>query len=200
MLPVEDHGAGSKSSNHSEREVRHILKHSVKRRKHAEMLFRLANRFQPRNILELGTSLGLTTLYFSEACPRAHITTIEGAPDVAAFAQRLFQQQGRSNISCEVGTFDARLPEVAARVQWDLVYVDGNHRERATVEMVECLLPHCAADAIFVLDDIHWSAGMHRAWKHVSALKEFQLSLDLLEMGVLFSGLPMPKQQFRLRH
>ena len=83
------------------RKINQIAATSVKSPKYAQLLFRLAEKYQPKNIVELGTSLGLTTLYFSFACPNAKIITVEGDPNLSKLAGNLFKNQKRKNIDSQ---------------------------------------------------------------------------------------------------
>src|SRR5438128_108546 len=61
-INVTDFGTGNR--NRTER-ICDIAKKSLKPKKFGELLFRIVNKFNSGNILELGTSLGITTLYLS---------------------------------------------------------------------------------------------------------------------------------------
>ena len=60
-ITVSDFGAGSRIFSGPKRRISDICKYSVKSAKYGQLLFRLVNHFQPQNLLELGTSLGITT-------------------------------------------------------------------------------------------------------------------------------------------
>src|SRR4029077_15378911 len=65
ILTIEDHGAGSSSSTSRVRSVSSIAKHAVKSKKYAQLLYRIAKYYHSNSIIELGTSLGITTSYLS---------------------------------------------------------------------------------------------------------------------------------------
>lgn len=198
-LHIQDYGAGSTSGAGKERTVATIAKHSVKREKHAELMFRLINHLQPKAVLELGTSLGLTSLYLHQACPTARLVTLEGAPELCRFANGLFEGLN-AHIEVVEGPFDQTLETTASSDSWDVVFIDGNHRRDATLQAVETLWPHLSENAVLIIDDIYWSKGMTEAWKELHQREVFSLSIDVFEMGLLFKGRPMAKQHFVLRY
>ncbi|MEJ7676871.1 MAG: hypothetical protein WKG06_03140 [Segetibacter sp.] len=53
-------------------------------------MFRIVNYYQANNIIELGTSLGITTSYLASANLKGNVYTFEGAKQVAAIAKQTF--------------------------------------------------------------------------------------------------------------
>ena len=79
ILDIEDFGAGSMIDKKKKRSISSIAKNAAKPRKFGELLFRMIRYYQPVTILELGTSLGITTSYLSLAKPEARLITMEGS-------------------------------------------------------------------------------------------------------------------------
>jgi predicted O-methyltransferase YrrM len=79
VLEVEDFGAGSVIDKKNKRSVSSIAKNAAKPKKFGQLLFRMVKHYQPATILELGTSLGVTTSYLSFAKPDARLITMEGS-------------------------------------------------------------------------------------------------------------------------
>ena len=46
------------------------------------------------------------------------------------------------------------------------------------------------------MDDIHWSRGMYRAWKNIVGRPEIRLSIELFNMGIVFTGEKIQKDHF----
>lgn len=80
QLEILDFGAGSRQHTNRIRKVKDIARSSLKPAKFGQLLFRMVNHYGPLQVLELGTSFGITTAYLASANPQAGITTIEGAP------------------------------------------------------------------------------------------------------------------------
>lgn len=90
-IPVRDLGAGSQVSKGDNRRVSLIARSAVSPRFQGQTLFRLVEWLQPRQILELGTSLGVTTLHLAEASAAdARVYTLEGSPEIARLARQNF--------------------------------------------------------------------------------------------------------------
>ncbi|MBI1193916.1 MAG: hypothetical protein GC205_12215 [Bacteroidetes bacterium] len=137
------------------------------------------------NVLEMGTSLGLGTRYMAGAGVHERLITMEGDPAIASIAAE--HLRGQSRVEQRIGPFQDTLPGALAELQQlDFLYLDGDHTEAGTTVYVKACLPFAASDSCFVLDDIHWSEGMERAWQQVCSLPEVRLSIDCYRFGLLF--------------
>ena len=72
VLTINDFGAGSKTFSHNKRKIKDITKNGIAPKKQAEFLYRLINKFKPKTIVELGTSIGLTSMYLFFAIQKKH--------------------------------------------------------------------------------------------------------------------------------
>jgi len=201
LLTIDDLGAGSTAGKANQRTIGEIAKNSAKPGKIGQLLFRIVKEYQPQTILELGTSLGITTSYLSLANPGAQLVTLEGAHEVAAVARKNFQQTGMKNVQIEEGNFDTTLTAVLGRLSpVDLAFIDGNHRQEPTERYFQELLPKVNNDSILIFDDIHWSREMEQAWETIKAHPGVRCSIDLFFTGLVFFRQEFrEKQHFRIR-
>ncbi|MGC8865792.1 MAG: O-methyltransferase [Bacteroidales bacterium] len=199
-IPFEDFGTGGLRQRHYPIRLSTIARYSGRKKKEGRMLARLVAWTQPRHMLELGTSLGISSLYMASACPEAQFITLEGCKEVLEIARKNFLQAGFSSIQTLSGPFETTLPTlIAGGLRPDLVLFDGNHAHQPTLYYFHQLLPVIHADTVFVFDDIHWSAGMEKAWKEIAACPQVTLSVDIFSMGLVFFRSGIKKQHFILR-
>jgi len=191
-----DLGAGNRSGSRS---ISEIAKTSLSSLKQCRLLFNIVNKYKPRSIVELGTSLGLSTLYMASAFPNVKVHTIEGNPASAKIAQQAGIQIGAKNIDQHVGHFDEVLPNLLDSINTvDLAYIDGNHQEDATLKYFGQFKEVMGYDGIIIFDDIYWSKGMNRAWDRIKADKDVSLSIDLFELGIVFFNKSLTKTSVSL--
>ena len=200
-LAVTDFGAGSHTGAGRQRRVAAIARTAAKPPRLGQLLFRLVNYFRPATILELGTSLGLTTAYLAAADSRHRVITFEGCPNVAAEARETFSKLELSNVELVEGNLDETLAPTLAALDKpvDFVFFDGNHRHEPTLRYFELCRAKAHESSVFVLDDIHWSAEMERAWETIKARPDVRLTVDLFYLGLVFFRTSQPKQHFWLR-
>jgi len=200
-ISVTDFGAGSHTGAGRQRRLADIARTAAKPPHLAQLLFRLVNYFRPSTILELGTSLGLTTAYLAAADSHHRVVTFEGCPNVAATARETFAALQLSNVAIVEGNIDHTLVPalLALNAPVDFAFFDGNHRYEPTLRYFELCLAHRTDESVFVFDDIHWSAEMERAWEVIKVHPEVTLTVDLFYIGLVFFRKNQPKQHFSLR-
>ncbi|GAA4730052.1 O-methyltransferase [Flavisolibacter ginsenosidimutans] len=201
VLQIEDLGAGSRTAVTKQRSVQQIAASALKSKKYARLLFRLTKHYRPKTILELGTSLGLTTAYFAMANPEANIITIEGSKAIAQIVQENFKRLGLENIELQNGNFDELLSSVIShQSSIDLAYIDGNHRYEPTLRYFHQLVSNTHNDSILVFDDVHWSEEMEKAWAEIKAHPAVQCTVDVFFLGFVFFRKEFKaKQHFTVR-
>jgi predicted O-methyltransferase YrrM len=201
VIEITDFGAGSQIYKTNYREIRQIAKSAEKSPRFGRLLFRLIEHFKPTTIFELGTSLGITTLYESKACESGKVYTFEGCPATAKIARENFKALNCENIEIIVGNLDETLSNKLNKVeQLDFVFFDANHRFEPTVRYFEFCMIKATEESVFVFDDIHWSDEMHNAWKYISNHPSVMISIDLFFVGLVFFRKNQPKQHFVLRY
>ncbi len=194
--PISLHGFGT-ATRARITQVKNIARTATARQKHAELLFRIVNDSHSKNILELGTNLGLTTLHLAKANQQAHIITLEGEPALCQFAQSLFRRENALNIQHLCGDIDQTLPTALSSMpRLDLVFFDANHTYYATMRYLHQCLPHAHDHSIFVFDDIHRSEGMERAWNEIKALPQIRVTVDIFQMGIAFFNTDLQKENY----
>ncbi|MCC6599215.1 MAG: class I SAM-dependent methyltransferase [Crocinitomicaceae bacterium] len=200
MIEVVDFGAGSRMSNDRHRSLSSIAKKVAGSKKQAHALASIAKFLQPKVIIELGTSLGFTTAYIAEAAPSAKVWTMEGAPAIAALAEKNFRSLDIENIEVVTGAFSETLESVLEMAGMpDLVIMDGHHLYQPTVNYFGKISKRIKKNGVVILDDIHWSKQMEKAWDEVSLAPEVGFSIDFFDFGMLVFRTDVEKQHFVLR-
>lgn len=107
-----------------------------------------------RRVLEIGTFIGVSAMYFAKALPEdGEVVTIEKFDHFAAIARRNFEKNG---LSKKIRLVEGDAFDVIARFplheKFDVVFIDGNkERYRQYMQMTEPLLSH---QGIMMVDDV----------------------------------------------
>lgn len=197
LIEVVDLGAGSKNKSKS-RSVHSHVKSSQKPHKWANLLFNLIDYYQYKNVVELGTSFGLTTAYL--ASTKANVISFEGDPTILSYAKSNFKKLSLQNIDVILGNINDTLPKYLDSVDsLDFVFFDANHTYSATISYFNQCLLKSHEDSCFVFDDIYWSNEMKIAWNEIKNNSQVSLSIDLFHLGIVFFKKGIVKQDFIIK-
>lgn len=199
-----DYGTGGSGAPADvRRRVSDIARTHLEKPKIAQLLFRTVNYLteqqqRPLNIVELGTSLGITTAYLASPNEQNSVLTYEGAPEVAKIAAGVWKSLVLTNIRQITGNIDDTLAPSCPK-QVDIAYLDANHTCEATLRYFRQLLPAAQPHSIYIVDDIHHSPGMEQAWKTIQAMEEVTSTLDLFHIGIVLFNPHLMRKHYKLR-
>ncbi len=193
-----EYGAGSKLQNGNIRKVSDIAKSSLSGSWQCRLMFNIIRRYSPNNILEVGTSLGISTAYLASASSSSTIVTLEGNPSSAAKARALFDRLVMTNISIIEGEFGETIDIALVTLsKVDCAFIDGNHRKQATIDYFHQIRAFTDKNSFIIIDDIYWSYGMQEAWQEIISHESVAFSIDLFRFGIVFFDHSiMEKQHF----
>lgn len=200
FIEVTDFGAGSRIFKSNKRQISKIAKTAGISSKRAKLLFRVVNYFQPTTILEIGTSLGLATSALSLGNVSAKIITLEGCSSTMSIAKNQCQLQNLKNIEFINTKFENYFQNYQSSIiNYELIYFDGNHSKKATLEYFELLLPTITNDTVWIFDDIHWSKDMEEAWETIKNHPKVKVTIDTFQWGFVFFRAEQEKEHFIVR-
>lgn len=200
IIEITELGAGSKIHKGNKRKISSIAKYSLKPQKQAQLLFRLINHYNYKNILEVGSSLGITTSYLASVNSKAKVYTLEGCNEQLNIAKGVFKNLELNNITPIHGNFKDTLNKALNEFeQLDFVFFDGNHTKEATLNYFEQCLPLAHNETMFVFDDIHLNPEMEEFWNKLKQYHEVKVTLDLFHLGIVFFRKELTKENFNIR-
>ncbi|RYM32328.1 class I SAM-dependent methyltransferase [Brumimicrobium glaciale] len=198
-IEVTDLGAGSRKLN-KKRTVSQIAKVSGSNNKYGKLLYRLVAHYQPKEVLELGTSLGLGTYMMAAASEKIHITTVEGCKNTYEIARRSFPAAQHEKVDFVNNDFFTFLENLKDQPPFDMIFIDGDHKSESLFKQLKLLAPFIHDETIIVLDDIRWSKDMLGAWNDLVLSSEYQLTIDLFKMGIIMKRSHQQKESFIIRY
>ncbi len=196
ILEIEDMGSGGQSTPFYKSTIGEIALTSVTSASMALFYLELAYFAQAHRIVELGTSLGLTALYLAQKKDGA-VYTFEGSHSLANTALTNFEWAGQKNIYLIEGNIDNTLHRFLEQtLKIDFALMDANHRYGPTMRYYQQLTRRFTEKSILVIDDIHRSPEMEKAWKEIKSDVLVYGSIDLYHCGILFFDPVLNKQHF----
>nr|WP_321228557.1 class I SAM-dependent methyltransferase [uncultured Psychroserpens sp.] len=198
IIEITDFGSGSRVFKSNERQISAIAKNSGTPLKRAQLLYRVVHYFKPEHTLELGTSLGIATQALSLGDFRHSVLSLEGCPNTSKFTKQHLSDFNIKNATVKTGEFETILPKLKANT-YDLIFFDGNHNKKATLNYFEMLIDKTHNDSIFIFDDIHWSKDMLEAWEDIKSHPKVTVTIDTFFWGFVFFRKEQVKENFTIR-
>ncbi len=199
LISYEDFGAGGDTKRSKQKTISEIASGAVKQSKYSRFLYRLIQYTKATEVIELGTSLGITTSYLSLACNKVH--TVEADSAILQLATGHWEELSRFNIKSYCFDLNTSWGLLADNINTiDFLFIDANHRKEAMIRYVLQALPYIHQHSVILLDDIYWNKETLEAWEILKKRKEVTLSFDIFQMGVLFFDNNLSKQHFTLRY
>ena len=156
------------------RSISEIVKRESIRPKHGALLFRLANYFKSKNILQIGTTMGLSTLYLTSYATGLRCIALENVPEFATIARQAFAKEGRNPIDLRIGNYKDLLPQALNDINsLDFVFF-----------------------TVFVFEGIKASRKMRELWEEICACPEVTVTLDLYSLGIVLFNKKLHKRDY----
>jgi predicted O-methyltransferase YrrM len=196
-LKYAEMGGGSHTFSKGHRKVNELARISGVHKKYGRLLYRMVAYYKPWVVLELGTSIGISTMYMALGNNTSSIHTIEGNKALSDFASECAGNLNLKNIQFYQANFDEVLPSILDGIEMpSLVFIDGNHTYDASMRYFE-LISEKMKNGIIVFDDIYWSKGMRKAWKEI--VREADVTIDLFQFGMVVIGDMLTPGYYRVR-
>ncbi len=194
-LFIKDLGTGADRQS----TVSSIARKSLQKKKYAQLFFRIIHQYRFQNILELGTSLGVTTAYLAATSGKTKCVTLEGSTEIAGIARENFKKLNLNNIQIIEGNIDETLTQALNLLEKvDFVLIDANHQSKAVLNYFEQVIQYSDMYTILVIDDIYWSDDMEKAWKAVKNHPKVTTTIDLFQLGIVFLKPDLHKKHYKL--
>lgn len=150
--------------------------------------------------LELGTSLGISTLAIALATPGSRVVTVEGCPQLSEIARTNLERHGAQNVRVMNMEFTAALEKLKTeKVKVTFAFIDGNHRGEALMNYLKLIL-QMGDEMVIVADDTHLNRDMYRSWKMISESGVAEASVETNRFGILFRRNSLTPGRYRVWH
>lgn len=167
-------------------------------RKQGMLLFRLANYFHSKQIIQLGPSMGISTLYLTSHMSGVKCIAIENIPGFARIASGILERAGRNPVDLRVGDYRELFPEALVDMEKvDFVFFNTLHEGLNNVYLFEEALKYVQSDTILVYEGIRQNSEMRNFWKEICCRPEVTVTMDLYSMGLVFFDPKLHKRNYK---
>jgi predicted O-methyltransferase YrrM len=168
------------------------------RPKRGALLFRLTNYFQPERILQIGTTMGLSTLYLSSYKPGLTCVSLETVPEYTPISRWVYEKGARTAIDLRAGDCRTTLPPALERLgKVDFVYFNI-WKEMFPLWLFDACLKYAHDETVFVFEGVRANKQMRIFWATVCEHPRISASIDLYSAGIVLFNKNLHKQNYRI--
>lgn len=152
-------------------------------RKTGEFLHQEVLKHHPISILELGTSVGYSTVWLADAAQKVggHVVSLERETYKVNEAREVIAEAGLTNVEIIQCDIDALLPEWKSPI--DFVFMDAN--KRSYLKQLEWIMPHLTSGAVVIADNVLDMAAMVDDFMDaIREMKEFEVTVHEIGHGL----------------
>lgn len=165
--------------------------------KQGALLFRLANYFQSKNILQLGTAAGLSTLYLTSYATGLRCIALENRPELASVARSVFEKGARNPVDLRTGDYRELLPGALEELEKvDFVFFNALSEQPDNVWLFNKCMKQAHDGSVFVFEGIKANRKMRELWKYIGGHPDVTVTVDLYSMGIVFFNKKLHKRNY----
>lgn len=174
-----------------------IVRREAVGKKQGALLFRLANYFKPKHILQVGGSVGLSTLYLTAYSPDVACVVLENMPSLAAVAREVWKKGARVPIDLRVGPYNTLLSAALQQMErLDFVFFNRLEASDDREALVDACIEKACSETVIVMSGIQANPTMRAFWRSVCARPEVTVTLDLYTMGIVLFNRKLHKRDY----
>jgi len=163
------------------------------------LLFRLVNFFKCSNILQIGSSTGLMSLYLALPLRKScNCYALEEKPGLLDPIKTFAESKSLTNLHWIEGDYASNLnrlkPEISS---FDFIFINTMGNPEKTREALNLTESFIYSGTVMVIDNIRNSKAMKILWKEIKNLKDVRLTIDLLSLGLVFFDTKLHKQHYK---
>ena len=193
-------GGGSRVlSSSPSKTVKQISSSAVSSKTKSHLIYRLAEFICPTKVIEIGTSLGINSMYLA-SLPNTNFVGIEPVD--------FFYNETKKNLielglieSCKLyhGKFQEILPHQNFKEgEKVFIYFDGDHTKQAVIQLIDLISKWKSIELFALMDDIRWSKEMLEGWRLFKDSSAVSLSLDMFQLGLVSTVSKHQKEEFKI--
>ena len=175
-----------------ENPMKSLTEQEAQPKNYGALLFRLINFFKSCNVLQIGSSTGLMSLYLAlplrNSCKCYALEERTGLLEaVGAFAD----DHSLKNLHLVEGDYEENLRRLKPEIDsFDFIFINAQgdaEKTRKSLRLVETFI---YPETVMVIDNIGRNRAMKQLWNEIINRQDARLTIDLLSLGLVFFNTP----------
>ena len=176
------------------------LKKPALSKKKGELLFRLANEFQFKSILQIGAAQSIPALYLTAYSKNSNCLIVEQNKKEAVLAKNVLKYASVNNIQLRENAYveflsNGHFPSLN---EIDCFYFYLSDQVNIQEELLQTCLASAKEESVVMIDNIQTNKAMRRLWNQMVEQPTVTVSMDLYDIGLLFLNKKYYKRHYPL--
>ncbi len=166
--------------------------------KYNQLLFRIVSYYEPKNIVEIGTSLGLSTAYLASPDASIKVFSTEENVELASIAKQNIEELSLANIQIKPSAGNWFSHTQKQEKQYGLIFINQTDEDLFQVFLKLSALIN--ENTIVVFREINQDLETSKSWDLIKSSLSTTISIELFQLGlVFFRKEQLKKQHFAIR-
>lgn len=178
--------------------VKQLVKMLLKKPKVDQLIFRLMVNQQPESILELGTSLGVTTAYLSKGAPKSSVVTVEQHSilgDMAGYPSSVLALDNVEMLNLNLEQLRAKMAfEVV-----DVICINSALPEDMVLQYFEFCTTIVNQRSMVIIDSIYLNERRKAIWTAIKHHSKVTVTIDLFWIGLVYFKTDQAEEHFKIK-
>ena len=193
VVSYEDRNSGNKRSA----TMSYLLYKEAISPKKGALLFRLANYFKSKNILQIGGGMGISTLYLTSYSKNVNCVALEDTKEFVPIIKDVICNGSDKKIDVIYGeykdTFQQALNELK---ELDLVYFNIPASKKFGYELFDTCVKNANDNTIIVINGIKANKDIRNHWDMICEREDVKVTLDLYSTGIVVLNPKLHKKNY----
>lgn len=174
-----------------------VVKREAIRPKQGALLFRLANYFKSKNILQVGTTTGISTLYLTSYASGLRCVALENIPAFSTIIQQAFAKLARNPIDLRIGDYTDIFPKALEEMgNIDFLFFNTPYESDSNRQWIRESLRYVHDHSVLVIEGINSNVCMRTFWEEIKASPKVSVTLDLFSLGIVLFDKRLHKKNY----
>ncbi len=165
--------------------------------KKGKLLFRLTNFFKPKEIVQLGTSLGFSSLYLAAYSSDIQVNAIENNESLVPYIKDVIK--GNDRIVLHTGSYPTLIPEIMSKIEKvDFVFFNLEREYEVNLQLFSLCIEKAHENTVFVMNNIKKCNCTSKLWNEIIHNPKVSVTMDLYSMGIIFFNPKLHKRNYKV--
>lgn len=164
-----------------------------------QLLFRLVNHYKPQTVLELGDTIGLSTLYLASSDHNMKVVSVGGSENIIQFARQVLEKNKVLNVEFKKNITKEAFRAVGENLEEvDFLYFGRMFPADKIKEVVDTLECSITSRTVMVVSDIYKTKQKELMWDVLKKHPKVRVSVEMFHYGILLCDENLQKEDYNL--